>query len=56
MTDASATFEINLEDGTSGAAEHASNALSRLRRSIDADTKALAEMQRAMRTCRAALS
>lgn len=49
MADASATFEINLQDGTSGAAEHASNALARLRRSIDADTKALAEMQRAMK-------
>jgi hypothetical protein len=45
----SATFEIRLEDGTSGPAESAASALKSLRSQIDADTKALSEMQKAMK-------
>lgn len=45
----SATFELKLEDGTSGPAEDAASALKQLRGQIDADTKALAGMQRAMK-------
>lgn len=45
----SATFELKLEDGTSGPAEDAASALKQLRGQIDADTKALADMQRAMK-------
>lgn len=45
----SATFELRLEDGTSGPAEDAASALKQLRGQIDADTKALADMQRAMK-------
>lgn len=48
-TDASASFAIELEDGTSGAANAAANALQTLRGQIDGDTKALAAMQRAMK-------
>lgn len=47
--DESASFAINLEDGTSGVAESAATALQRLRDQIDGDTKALREMQKAMR-------
>jgi hypothetical protein len=47
--DQSATFAIDLEDGTSGPAVSAVRALKDLRGQIDADTKALAEMQRAMK-------
>ncbi len=47
--DAEATFAVNLEDGTSGPAESAASALRNLERSITADTKALASMQKAMR-------
>lgn len=49
MADAQATFAINLEDGTSGAAASAANALAKLKGQIDGDTKALAQMQRAMK-------
>lgn len=45
----SATFELRLEDGTSGPAESAASALKGLRSQIDADTKALSDMQRAMK-------
>ncbi len=45
----SATFELRLEDGTSGPAESAVSALKELKAQITADTKALAEMQRAMK-------
>lgn len=44
-----ATFQINLEDGVSGAAESAAKALEGLRSSITADTKALAQLQRAQK-------
>lgn len=45
----SATFELRLEDGTSGPAEDAASALKSLKEQITADTRALAEMQRAMK-------
>ena len=45
----SATFELKLEDGTSGPAEDAASALKQLRGQIDEDTKSLAAMQRAMK-------
>lgn len=44
-----ATFAIELEDDTSGAAEQAAQSLERLQERIDDDVKALREMQRAMR-------
>lgn len=44
-----ATFAISLEDGVSGAAESAAKALEGLRASIFADTKALAQLQRAQK-------
>lgn len=47
--DASATFAVDLVDGTSGPAKSAADALKRLHGQLDADTKALASMQRAMR-------
>jgi hypothetical protein len=47
--DATATFAINLEDGTSGAAQSATKALEQLRSTIDSDTKALAAMQKSMK-------
>lgn len=49
MTDPSATFALNLKDDTSGAAERAAGALEDLQSKIDVDTKALREMQKAMR-------
>lgn len=49
MTDPSATFALKLTDETSGAAENAAGALERLQGTIDDDTKALRNMQRAMR-------
>lgn len=49
MSDAQATFALNLEDGTSDAATSAAKALTQLRGQIDADTKALRDMQRAMK-------
>lgn len=47
--DAQATFAVNLEDNTSGPALDAAGALKKLRGSIDSDTKALREMQKAMK-------
>lgn len=47
--DASATFAVDLVDGTSGPASSAANALKRLHGQLDADTKALNAMQRALR-------
>lgn len=44
-----ADFSINLEDGTSSAAADAAGALESLRSKIDGDTKALREMERAMK-------
>lgn len=45
----SATFAINLKDGTTATAETAANALGKLRSAIDADSRALGAMQRAMK-------
>jgi hypothetical protein len=47
--DASASFAVDLVDGTSGPAKSAADALKRLHGQLDADTKALAAMQKAMR-------
>lgn len=47
--DAQATFAIDLEDGTSGAAESAASALANLKRQMEADTAALGAMNKAMR-------
>lgn len=44
-----ASFAIELEDDTSGAAQAAAQSLGKLRTQIDGDTKALAAMQRAMK-------
>lgn len=44
-----ATFAVELKDETSGAASSAANALVRLEDKIKSDTKALREMQRAMK-------
>lgn len=49
MTTPSATFAIELQDDTSGAANAAATSLSDLKKKIDDDVKALREMQRAMR-------
>lgn len=49
MADAQATYEINLEDGTSKTAESAASALKKLQNSINADTSALRAMQTAMK-------
>lgn len=54
QADASASFAVNLEDGTSGAAMSAATALQRLRDSISADTKELAALQSAMKRLQAA--
>lgn len=54
MADARATYAIDLEDGTSGAAESAASALTNLKRRLDADTAALAEMNKAMRNLKGA--
>lgn len=43
------TFSVELKDETSGPAESAAGALERLKSKIDADTRALSEMQAAMR-------
>lgn len=48
-TDAQATFAINLQDGVSGPAGSAKQALDGLQVQIDADTRALAGMQKAMK-------
>lgn len=47
--DAQASFAVNLEDGTSGAAEAAATALQRLRDQLEGDTAALRSMQAAMK-------
>jgi hypothetical protein len=47
--DTSATWAVNLVDGTSQAAETAAAALKKLKNEINADKKALADMQRAMK-------
>lgn len=54
MADAQSTFAINLEDGTSGPAADAAGALTTLREAIDADTKSLAAMQKAMKAMQGA--
>ncbi|MCH8084606.1 MAG: hypothetical protein IH885_10265, partial [Myxococcales bacterium] len=52
-TDAKATFAIVLEDETSGAAKTAAKALEDLETKINADTKALGQMRKAMRQMKA---
>jgi hypothetical protein len=52
--DAQATFEIKLEDGTSGPAGSATAALDMLRAGIERDNKALGAMQKAMRNLQGA--
>lgn len=47
--DFTTTFALELEDGTSGPARQAAASLSDLKTKIDADNKALSEMQAAMR-------
>ena len=54
MADEKATFAIVLEDETSGAADAAAKSLETLRGKIDADTKALSRMSKAMRQMKAA--
>ena len=49
MADQTATVAIELEDQVSGAAESAAGALKRLRDQIDADKRALSQMQGALR-------
>ena len=49
MADQTATVAIELEDQVSGAAESAAGALKQLRDQIDADKRALTQMQAAMR-------
>lgn len=53
MADDRATFAIVLEDETSGVAAKAAKALEDLKSKIDADTKALSQMQKAMRQMKA---
>jgi hypothetical protein len=52
--DETATFAVNLEDGTSGPAEAAAQALANLKKKIDADTTALGQMQKALRNLKGA--
>jgi hypothetical protein len=52
--DETATFAIDLQDGTSGPAEAAAKALEGLKRKIDADTTALGQMQKALRNLKQA--
>lgn len=49
MADAVATVAVNLEDGVSSPATNAAGALDKLRRGIDADSKALQAMERSMK-------
>jgi len=49
MATKTATFAVNLKDGTSSSANAAAASLKRLQSKIDADTKALTSMKRAMR-------
>ncbi len=52
--DARATFAVELEDETSGAATSAAEACAKLKEKIDADTAALRQMQAAMRNLKSA--
>lgn len=52
--DAKSTYAIELQDDTSGAASKAASALTDLKAKIDGDTKALREMQAAMRNLKGA--
>lgn len=52
--DAKSTYAIELQDDTSGAASKAARALTDLKAKIDGDTKALREMQAAMRNLKGA--
>jgi hypothetical protein len=52
--DETATFAVNLEDGTSGPAEAAAVALGNLQKKIVADTTALGQMQKALRNLKGA--
>jgi hypothetical protein len=49
VADVSAEFSVSIDDGISGTAEQAAQALDRLKGAIDRDKKALAQMQSAMR-------
>ncbi len=53
-TKSKAEFTLELQDEMSGAAEDAAGALEKLRKSIDSDSRALAEMQKAMRNLQGA--
>lgn len=53
QADTSSTWALNMVDGTSQAAETATEALGKLKRQIDADKRALTEMQAAMRNLQA---
>lgn len=50
----SVSYDVNLKDGVSGPAVDAANALKSLKSSMDSDTAALREMQRAMKTLQSA--
>lgn len=47
------SFGVKMEDGVSGPAESAANALAELKKEIDADTAAIANMQKAMKGLKA---
>ena len=49
MGDPTAKFAVRLEDETSGPAKAAAESLANLKTQINEDTKALSEMQRALR-------
>jgi len=52
--DAKATFDIELQDNVSAGAQSAASALSKLQGQLEGDTKALADMQKAMRQLKGA--
>jgi len=54
MATETAKFALELEDGISSSSESAENALQSLQSQIDSDTKALAQMKKAMRQMQAA--
>lgn len=56
QADAQATFAVNLEDGTSSAALKAGDALEQLQKQLHGDTKALGDLQRAMKNLQGASS
>jgi hypothetical protein len=56
VADHTATFAVKLEDGTSAPALNAAKAFSQLQDTLAADTKALAEMQKAMKNLNAGTS